>query len=74
MPSLLTYKACPFGPLDAVIAIEQLLLKVGGSKSERLGQLHQRLRQVPSSMVNMPLMLESPKQEDELDDTLAVSN
>ncbi|OGE58424.1 hypothetical protein PENARI_c001G04083 [Penicillium arizonense] len=72
MPNLLTYKACPFGPLDAVIAIEQLLLKVGGSKSERLGQLHQRLRQVPS-MVNMPLMLESPKQEDELDDTLAVS-
>jgi hypothetical protein len=71
MPNLLTYKACPFGPLDAVIAIEQLLLKVGGSKSERLGQLHQRLRQVPS-MVNMPLMLESPKQEDELDDTHAV--
>ncbi|KAJ5997368.1 hypothetical protein N7522_009028 [Penicillium canescens] len=71
MPNLLTYKACPFGPLDAVIAIEQLLLKVGGSNSERLGQLHQRLRQVPSSMVNVPLMLESPKQEDELDDTLA---
>ncbi|KAJ5365975.1 hypothetical protein N7517_008861 [Penicillium concentricum] len=69
MPTLLTYKTSHFSPLDAVIAIEQLLSKVGGSKSERLSQLHQRLRQVPS-MGDMPLMLEFP-QEEELEEILA---
>jgi hypothetical protein len=70
MPKLASYKAFPFDPLEAVTAIEQLLSKVGGSKSERLCQLHQRLRQVPSSVVDVPLMLEFPKQEDELEDVL----
>lgn len=62
MPNLLSHQTCHFGPLDAVIAIEQLLSQVGGVKSDRLYVLHQRLSQMPSS-ITMPLMLEYFEEE-----------
>ncbi|CAI7625724.1 unnamed protein product [Penicillium manginii] len=68
MPDLAIYKTTHFGPLDALLAIEQLLSKVGGSKSERLCQLHDRLSQIPAALEYMPSRLEYPKQEDDLQD------
>lgn len=64
MPNLPIHKASYFGPLDAVVAIEQLLSRVGGSKSERLCQLHRRLRQVPAALDHVLPTLEYPKEED----------
>jgi hypothetical protein len=69
MPNLLEHQTCRIEPFDAVLAIEQLLSQVGGIKSERLCLLHQRLSQIPSSM-SLPLMLESPEQEEVLDSIL----
>lgn len=68
MPNLPMHTTSQFGPLDAVVAIEQLLSKVGGSKSERLCQLHRRLKQVAASMEHVPPMLECPKEEDDLEE------
>jgi hypothetical protein len=66
MPNLLEVQTCRIGPFDAVLAIEQLLSQVGGTKSERLCLLHQRLSQIPSS-ISLPPMLESSEQEEVLD-------
>lgn len=62
MPNLLSHQTCHFGPLDAVIAIEQLLSQVGGVKSDRLYVLHKRLSQMPSS-ITLPLVLEYPEED-----------
>lgn len=65
VPNPLEHQTCRIGPFDAVLAIEQLLSQVGGAESERLCLLHQRLSQIPSS-ITLPLMLESPEQEEAL--------
>lgn len=72
MPHLPINTASHPGPLDAVVAIEHLLLNVGGSKSERLCHLHQRLRQLPASMGYLPFMLKYPKQEDDLEEAFTL--
>lgn len=63
MPNLLSHQACRIGPFDAVLAIEKLLSQVGGTKSERLCLLHQRLSQIPSS-IPLPPMLQLSEQEE----------
>lgn len=62
MPNRFNHQTCHIGPLDAVMAIEQLLSQVGGVRSGRLFILHQRLSQMPSSIA-MPLELEYPDEE-----------
>ncbi|KAF3391245.1 putative sucrose utilization protein SUC1 [Penicillium rolfsii] len=69
MPKLLEHQTCRVGPFDAVLAIEQILSQVGGSNSERLSLLHQRLSQIPSS-ITLPLTLDSPEEEEVLEFTL----
>lgn len=69
VPNLLAHQTCRIGPFDAVIAIEQLLSQVGGIESERLCILHQRLSHIPSSM-SLPLMLESPEEEEVINSIL----
>jgi hypothetical protein len=64
MPNVLTHETCRLGPLDAVVAIEQLLSKVGGTKSQRLGLLHQRLTHIPST-TEIPSTIEFHVQEEE---------
>jgi hypothetical protein len=64
MPNILNHETCRLGPLDAVIAIAQLISKVGGTKSQRLSLLHQRLTHIPSKM-DIPLMTDFPAQEEE---------